>query len=176
VLLVQDDGHAVILSGGTRVWRTTCRKQTGFEGDRLNADEYLDVEQRINSPNGLYHIVLSGNGTFYLRETQGAQNYLWTNTSGALELRPGLAAKRITMRGDDDLWVGEGDTFSWSSTTRRRRDRTGNAALIVGDNGVGTIQVDDLVVWSSDPKKVPVSYSEAQQVTLTHLGFPRVSN
>jgi len=169
VLVVQDDGHAVILSGGTRVWRTTCRKQTGFEGDRLNADEYLDVEQRINSPNGLYHMVLSGNGTFYLRETPGAQSELWSNASEALVLPSAFAAKRIAMRGDDDLWVGEGDTFSWSSTTRRRRDRTGNPALIVGDNGVGTIQVDDLVVWSTDPKKVPVSYCEPQQVTLPQL-------
>jgi hypothetical protein len=168
VLLVQDDGHAVILSGGTRVWRTPCRKQPGFDKDRLNAEEYLDIEQRIVSQNGFYYMALSKSGIFYLEETLGAQRTLWTNN---MERIRGPEGKRITMRGDDDLWVGEGETFSWSSTTRRRKDRNGNAALIVGDNAVGTVQVDGLIVWSSDPKKVPTSYHEAQQVTLLELGF-----
>lgn len=147
---------------------TACRKQIGIDGNRLNADEHLDVEQRIVSQNGLYYMALSGDGIFYLCETQGSKKTLWSLSKEVAGRRQGKA-KSIKLRGDDDLWVGEGDSFTWSSTTCRRRDNNGNAALVIGDNAVGTIQADGLVLWSTEPNKVPNSYYEAQQVRLAHL-------
>lgn len=158
VLLVQDDGHVRISSNGACVWRNTFQKLSGVEPDRLNADEFIQLGDRLTSPNGKYVLAVQADGQLII-----AENNLITWTAEPLM---DDWANKLIMRGDDELcMVGDRDKLCWTSMTRRRKNN-GNATLILGDNGGATIKTDGLTLWSSNPKTVAVNLFEAQQVSI----------
>jgi len=154
VLLVQDDGHVVIFAGGTRIWRTMTPKLPGTDPDRLNADQYLEPDQKIVSPNGKTSLVFQGDRNLCLY-TDTFVGALWSKVTEDRETRP----SKVIMRGDDDLWYGDKGSREWTSTTRRRKGN-GDASLQVMDTGVIVIKSEGLTIWSSDEKKAQIDIVE----------------
>jgi hypothetical protein len=97
VLLVQDDGHAAILSNGERIWYTYRQKDKNTDRDRLVAGEWLASDQALISPSGKLSLGLQPNGDFVLSKDS---RKLWSTPaiSGTLTGR-----ERVTLRDDDNL-------------------------------------------------------------------------
>lgn len=150
VLLVQDDGHVIVHANGSRIWRTMTPKLPGTETDRLNADEYLEMGQKLTSPNGKFRLVFQDDHNLCLY-TDGFVGPLWSRVSEDREQHP----SQVIMRDDDDLWYGEAGQREWTSTTRRKKGN-GDAYLKLEDNGTLTIRSDGLTIWSSHEQKTPV--------------------
>lgn len=146
----QDDGHVIINANGSRIWRTLTPKLPGTETDRLNADEYLEMGQRLTSQNGKFRLIFQGDHNLCLY-TDGFVGPLWSRVSEGRDQHP----SQVIMRADDDLWYGEAGQREWTSTTRRKKGN-GDAYLKLEDNGTLTIRSDGLTIWSSHEQKSPV--------------------
>jgi hypothetical protein len=141
VLIVQDDGHAAILSDGERLWYTYRQKDSSTNKDRLAAGEWLTAGQALISPSGKLSLVLQSNGDFVL--SQDSQK-LWSKAVSG----DGAVNATVTLRDDDNLWIGWGDQPAWTSQTRRKMNG-GNAVLRVAeaeDGGAAILESDGLII------------------------------
>jgi hypothetical protein len=145
VLIVQDDGHAAILSNGERLWYTYRQKDSSTNRDRLAAGEWLASGQALISPSGKLSLVLQSNGDFVLSKDS---EKLWIKPVSGM----GTANATVTLRDDDNLWIGWGDEpAAWTSQTRRKMNG-GNAVLRVAeaeDGGAAVLESDGLIIWST---------------------------
>lgn len=145
VLLVQDDGHAAILSNGERVWYSYRQKDRNTDKDRLVVGEWLAINQPLVSSSGKLRLELQKDGNFVL--SQGTQK-LWS-----VKVAPGSPTDpvRVTLRDDDNLCIGSDDKSTWASNTRRKR-RGGKAVLRLtesNDGGAAVLESDGVIIWST---------------------------
>lgn len=145
VLLVQDDGHAVILSNGERVWYTYRQKDGSTDKDRLVAGEWLASGQALISPSGNLSLVLQRNGDLVLSKSN---KKLWSPTAISETL---TEEARVILRDDDNLWIEQDDQPVWTSKTRRKKSG-GNAVLRIAeaeDGGAAILESDGIILWST---------------------------
>jgi hypothetical protein len=158
VLIVQDDGHAAILSNGERVWYSYRQKDSSTDKDRLVAGESLAAGQVLISPNSKLTLGLKSNGDFILSKSN---QKLWSITAVS---GTSTGTATVTLRDDDNIWIGWGDQPAWTSKTRRKM-RGGNAVLRIAEaEDAAVLESDGLILWST--KSSLIKDWEPQKVDL----------
>jgi hypothetical protein len=90
--------------------------------DRLNAGEYLDLDQSLWSANGVYRLILQADGNLVLYDDQRS---LWASNT------EGRRVNAAVMQEDGNFVLQAGSRAAWASGT----DGSPGARLVVQDDG-----------------------------------------
>jgi hypothetical protein len=108
--------------------------------DRIASYEYLNTNEYLRSPKGVYTFWLGNDGNLVVYGCTGATWSSGTNNS--------TNARRLSMQGDGNLVLREGTTVIWSSKSQNK----GTAPYRLQMQNDGNLVIYDtnsLAVWSS---------------------------
>lgn len=168
VLMLHDNGHLVIYQNGTPTWRSTCWKVPFGEQSRLGADEFLQVDRYLTSPDTMTKAKLNQAGNLIVLDKSNKTIYQ-SKTVGTDSKDPN---KKLWMRDDDNLVItGTG----WTSGTRLRKDLGSGYMLVENGGYVSVWSSNGIRVWCSNASQVnpspPPQVGNATLAPLDHREF-----
>lgn len=133
-LVVQDDGNVVVRdSSGTPLWSTQVDG-----GSKLDAGQWLSVNQYRTSPNGRYLLVEQSDGNLVLLD---GKTPIW---SSGTDHHPGASAK---LQEDGNLVVSaSGGAGLWGSATN---GKGGTYLMVQNDGNAVLYTAGQRAVWST---------------------------
>lgn len=161
IFKIQNDGNAVVVSDGNVIWASNA-----YETELSS----LEVGQSMSGST----ILISPNRKVYLK-VDGDRNDLNLFQDGKrIWHQHEILSNVLKMNRDDNItlhWTSRIEEARWSSGIRRPNP-TGNAALLVQDNGVAVIKTKaGQVLWSTNEAVEPVIGEQPEDVSAIQGSF-----